>query len=116
LRRLSSWRACNDPSICQTIATARITGHVGFRAGTAAGSPTIEVRIETLDASGLPSGTLWATNTNGTTGTVSSNTYVLWALTASASIAKGQMFCVRAGVWHQSGDFKHQQFGLPFLA
>jgi hypothetical protein len=68
--------------------------HVGFRAGTATGSPTIEVRIETVDASGLPSGTLWATNTNGTTGTITSNTDVLQALTASASITKGQVFCV----------------------
>jgi hypothetical protein len=69
--------------------------HVGFRAGTATGSPTIEVRIETVDASGLPSGTLWATNTNGTTGTVTSNTNVLQALTASASITKGQIVCVK---------------------
>lgn len=69
--------------------------HVGFRAGTSAGSPTVEVRIETVDASGLPSGTLWATNTNGTTGTVSSNTDVLQALTATASITKGQIFCVK---------------------
>lgn len=70
--------------------------HVGFRAGTASGSPTIEVRIETVDTStGLPSGTLWATNTNGTTGTVSTNTNPLQALTASASITKGQIFCVK---------------------
>jgi len=68
--------------------------HVGFRAGTATGSPTIEVRIETVDATGLPSGTLWATNTNGTTGTITSNSDVLQALTASASITKGQVFCV----------------------
>jgi hypothetical protein len=68
--------------------------HVEFRAGTATGSPTIEVRIETVDATGLPSGTLWATNTNGTTGTITSNTNVLQALTASASITKGQIFCV----------------------
>lgn len=68
--------------------------HVSFRAGTATGSPTIEVRIETVDASGLPSGTLWATDTNGTTGTISTNTNVLQALTASASITKGQLFCV----------------------
>lgn len=72
-----------------------VVSHVGFRAGTSTGSPTIEVRIETVDASGLPSGTLWATNTNGTTGTVSSNTNVLQALTASASITKGQVFCVK---------------------
>lgn len=69
--------------------------HVGFRAGTATGSPTCEVRIETVDAAtGLPTGTLWATNTNGTTGTITSNSNVLQALTASASITKGQIFCV----------------------
>lgn len=69
--------------------------HVGFRAGSAVGSPTAEVRIETLDATGFPSGTLWGTNTNGTTGTVSSSTFVLQALTASASVSKGQIFCVK---------------------
>lgn len=70
--------------------------HIGFRAGTVAGSPTIEIRIETVDTStALPTGTLWATNTNGTTGTVSSNTSVLQALTASASITKGQVFAVK---------------------
>lgn len=69
--------------------------HVGFRAGTAVGSPTIEVRIETVDASGLPSGTLWATDTNGTTGTITSSSNVLQALTASASVARGQVFCVK---------------------
>lgn len=69
--------------------------HVGFRAATASGSPTIEIRIETLDASGLPSGTLWATNTNATTGTITSSSDVLQALTASASITKGKIFCVK---------------------
>lgn len=72
-----------------------VVSHVGFRAGTATGSPTAEVRIETVDAAGLPSGTLWATNTNGTTGTVTTNSNPLQALTASASITKGQVFCVK---------------------
>ena len=73
-----------------------VISHVGFRTVTVAGSPTAEVRIETLDpATGLPSGTLWAANTNGTTGTISSNTNPLQALTASASITKGQAFCVK---------------------
>lgn len=78
---------------------AMTISHVGFRAGTSTGSPTMEVRIETVDATtGLPSGTLWAANTNGTTGTVSSNTNVLQALTASASITKGQIFCVKVSL------------------
>lgn len=68
--------------------------HIGCRIGTVAGSPTAEVRIETVDTSGLPSGTLWATNTNGTTGTITSDTNILQALTATANITKGQVFCV----------------------
>jgi hypothetical protein len=69
--------------------------HVGFRTGAAAGSPTVEVRIETVDASGMPSGTLWATNTNVTSGTISASANPLQALTAAASITKGQVFCVK---------------------
>jgi hypothetical protein len=78
---------------------AMTISHVGFRVATAAGSPTAEVRIETVDGStGLPSGTLWATNTNGTTGTISSSSNVLQALTASASISAGQVFCVKVAL------------------
>ena len=70
--------------------------HVGVRCGTATGSPTITFSIETVDTStGLPTGTLWATKTSGTSGTVTSNTYVLQALTASASITRGQVFAVK---------------------
>jgi hypothetical protein len=48
--------------------------HVGFRTAGATGSPTADVRIETLASTGFPSGTLWATNTNIVTGTLSANT------------------------------------------
>ena len=70
--------------------------HVGFRVSTANGSPTVEVRIETVDTStGNPTGTLWGTNTNATSGTITANSNPLVALTASASITKGQLFCVK---------------------
>lgn len=72
-----------------------VISHVGFRVATATGSPTADVRIETVDASGFPSGTLWGTNTNIVTGTLSANTNTLQALTASATITKGQVFCVK---------------------
>lgn len=72
-----------------------VVSHVGFRIAAASGSPAAEVRIETLDATGFCSGTLWATNTNGTTGTLTASTYTLQALTASASITKGQPYCVK---------------------
>lgn len=70
--------------------------HIGFRAGTVANAPTVELRVETLDpATGLPSGTLWGTNTNATSAVISSNTNPLTALTASATITKGQTFCIK---------------------
>lgn len=96
--------------------------HVGFRCGTATGSPTVEVRIETVTAStGFPSGTLFGTNTNGTTGTLSSNTYTLQALTASASITRGQAFAVLAKyasgtsiVISRSNNFAPSVYSIPY--
>jgi hypothetical protein len=74
---------------------AMTISHVGWRPGTVAGSPTAEIRIETVDAStGLPTGTLWGTNTNATTATLTSNTWDLTALTASATIARNDVFAV----------------------
>jgi hypothetical protein len=73
-----------------------VVSHVGFRAGSVAGSPTADVRVETVDpTTGLPTGTLWATNTNLVSGTLSANTNLLSALTASATITKGQVFCIK---------------------
>lgn len=70
--------------------------HVGFRNSTATGSPTVDVRIETVDATtGLPTGTLWATDTNIVTGALSANSWNLVALTASATIAAGSIFAVK---------------------
>jgi hypothetical protein len=68
--------------------------HVAFRIGSAMGSNGVDVRIETVATTGIPSTTLWATNTNGAQ-TVAGNTNYLTALTASASITKGQIFCVK---------------------
>lgn len=70
--------------------------HVGFRAGAATGSPTMDITVETISTTtGLPTGTLWATNTSANTGTITTNTNVLTALTASASVLRGQVFCVK---------------------
>jgi hypothetical protein len=80
---------------------AMTISHVGWF-GTASGSPTADVRVETVDAAtGLPTGTLWAANTNLVTGTVTNNAWRLDALTASASIAAGDWVAVK---WvYQSG-------------
>lgn len=72
-----------------------VISHVGYKSGGAVGSPVADIRIETVDASGFPSGTLWATNTNVSSGTLTGNTDGLAALTASATITKGQVFCVK---------------------
>jgi hypothetical protein len=74
---------------------AMTISHVGWRPGAVAGSPTADVRIETVDAAtGLPSGTLWAANTNIVTGALTT-AFQVEALTASASIAAGDYFAVK---------------------
>lgn len=71
-----------------------VVSHVGFKAQAVAGSPTGTISIETVTAAtGVPSGTLWSTNTNVTTATLTT-TFALHALTAAATITKGQMFAV----------------------
>lgn len=81
-------------SVILCAAQAMVISHVGFRVTTATGSPTADVRIETVDAAGLPSGTLWAANTNLVTGALTTG-WQLIALTAPATIAAGQVFCVK---------------------
>ena len=68
--------------------------HVGFY-GTSTGSAEADVRIETVTAAtGIPSGTLWAANTNIATGVITSG-WNLYQLTAAATITKGQVFAVK---------------------
>lgn len=70
--------------------------NIGFRSSVASGSPTMDVRIETVDTStGFPTGALWSTNTNIVTSTLASSTWNLLTLTSSASIAAGQLFAVK---------------------
>lgn len=67
---------------------------VKFRTGTQTTGCVIAVHIETISA-GVPSGTDWATNTNGAIGATSTaNTEYEVTLTANASITKGQKFAV----------------------
>jgi hypothetical protein len=56
-----------------------------WQSGTASGSPTVDVRLETV-GTGSPSGTLFGTNTNIVTGTVASSTAYESTLTAGASV------------------------------
>ena len=74
---------------------AMTISHVGWRTGVVAGAPTADTRIETVDTAGIPTGTLWAANTNLVSGTLVSNTFTLHALTASATIAKADFFAIK---------------------
>tara|TARA_R110000868_G_scaffold81058_2_gene229768 strand:+ start:60 stop:1118 length:1059 start_codon:yes stop_codon:yes gene_type:complete len=66
-----------------------------WQSGTASGSPTVDVRLETV-STGSPSGTLFGTNTNVVTGTVASNTAYESTLTAGASVTQGDFLAL---VW-----------------
>lgn len=67
--------------------------HVGWRMHAVSGSPTADIRIETVNTSGLPTGTLYATDTNVITGTLTA-TFAVHALTATAVIPRGTVFAV----------------------
>jgi hypothetical protein len=66
-----------------------------WQSGTAVGSPTVDVRLETV-GTGSPSGNLFATDTNIVTGVVASNTAYESTLTAGASVTQGDFLSL---VW-----------------
>jgi hypothetical protein len=88
--------------------------HVGFRTGAVSGAPTADVRIEDIAATGLPSGTLWDTNTNIVTGALSANTHALHALTASAAIDPGQRFAVKIAFASGTSFIVQQSTNIAF--
>lgn len=67
-----------------------VIDRIVWYSGTATGSPTVDVRVETVVGSS-PSGTLWAANTNVITGTLATNTEYESTLTAGASVSKGDL-------------------------
>jgi hypothetical protein len=91
--------------------SAMTISHVGFRPSTVTGSGTVDIRIETVGTDGFPSGSLWAANTNIAGTALSSNTWSLQALTASASIASGEWVAVKfvynSGTSVQTGRFNN---------
>lgn len=98
-----------------------VVSHVGFKATTATGSPTAHIRIETVTAAtGINSGTLWAANTELDPTATVTTTFTLHALTASATITKGQQFAVvihlKTGTALTVGNLAnlHQTVGMPY--
>jgi hypothetical protein len=70
--------------------------HIAFRTGSI-NAGTLEVRVEPMDtATGFPTGALWAANTNATRVMLSTddNQYFEVALTAPASVTKGDYVCL----------------------
>ncbi len=72
--------------------------YIHSRTGTVTTGGTADVRVETVDASGNPSGTLWATNTNGSQNFAASNTLYRTQLTADATVALGDLLIVMVQV------------------
>lgn len=97
--------------------------HVGIRAGTSAGSPTLTVSIEGVTAAtGIPDGAATYGGSAGTTGTITSNSSVLQALGGSATVPKGSVFAVKIAlasgtsqVLQNTGNLNlPQQTNLPY--
>jgi hypothetical protein len=74
--------------IFQAPATGSITG-LSFKTGTVTASDTLDIRLETVGTDGKPTGTLATTNSNGSQGSLASNTWYDVTLTASHSATKG---------------------------
>lgn len=86
------------------IGKAGTISQISFYNSTLAGSSgsfDLEVRLETVDtATGLPTGTLWATNTKGTVNVLATadNQWQTITLTATGTVSKGQFVAVVAKV------------------
>lgn len=79
--------------IMQAPKTGNIT-NIGFLASVFTTQADIDVRIETINTSGDPSGTLWAANTNVAYSVLSTGWKETAALTASAAVVAGDLIAV----------------------
>jgi hypothetical protein len=68
--------------------------HISWRPNSVTGSPTANITIETVNAAGYSTGTLWAANTCVVTGTLT-NAWTMSNLNATATITRGQFFAVK---------------------
>ncbi len=67
---------------------------IGFRVGSVTVSVTLNIRVETVNNIGNPTGTLWALNTSGTLVAPAANSWNWVTLTADATLAIGDIFAV----------------------
>lgn len=75
------------------IQTAGNIHKIHFRTGTVTTGATVDVRLETNGTNGLPSGTLWGTNTNASQviNSTDDNVWFTTTLTADATVARGDL-------------------------
>jgi hypothetical protein len=80
------WSAVKDDNIST----------IGWRTGTITTGATLDVRVETIDANGDPSGTLWDTNTNATkvVADTDDNVWLEVDLTSAASFSAGDQLAI----------------------
>lgn len=69
---------------------------IHFLTGTVTTPTDTDIRIETIASTGLPTGTLWGTNTNVTllSGSITANTWTTVTLTADAAVNQGDNFAI----------------------
>lgn len=70
--------------------------YIGTSYSALSGSPALDLRIETV-SSLLPTGTLFATNTNAAYSPSATNTFVWTQLTADAAVTEGDLFAAVVG-------------------
>lgn len=92
-----------------------VISHVGVKCSTSAGSPTLTASIETVDVStGLPAGSAGFGSTNGTSGTVTTGSYVQIALGGAATVSKGSVFAVKIALASGTSQIIHAWTGSSF--
>lgn len=96
--------------------------YVYLRTATVTTGDTVDVRIETVDTDGLPSGTLWAANTNAAL-VIANGDDTVWLkagpLTADAALSVGSVYAIvvvngGAGGNIQIASFQDQSAMVPY--
>lgn len=81
--------------ICQVPKTGTITGIVGGCPSASFVGGNLDFRLETVGSStGMPTDTLWSTNTNAIVNVANANTLYEGTLTSSASVTRGDVIAV----------------------
>jgi hypothetical protein len=87
--------------------------YIGICCSAVSGSPAVDLRAETINAtSGLPTGTLWGTNTNVNYSPVSTGAFVWTQMTADAAVTAGQLIAAVVAYVSGTSATVNFRFGL----